>query len=196
MGCVLRGLTWQIALIYLDDVLVYSRTFDEHLQHLRLVLERFRESGLNLKPSKCHFGQKQVNYLGHVITSEGIQPDPAKIKAVHEYPVPKTVKDVRAFMGLTNYYRKFVKGFAQIASPLHELTKKGAKFIWTEACQTAFDTLKKALTEAPILAYPDFTLPFILATDASNDALGIVLGQKKNWLGGRYCLCRKEIKPC
>ena len=180
MECVLRGLTWQIALIYLDDVLVYSRTFDDHLQHLRLVFDRFRTAGLKLKPSKCHFGQKQVNYLGHVITRDGIQPDPEKIKVVQEYPVPRTVKDVRAFMGLTNYYRKFVKDFAHIASPLHDLTKKGAAFLWTEECQTAFETLKQALTEAPILAYPDFTQPFQLATDASNDAIGMVLGQKRN----------------
>ena len=180
MECVLRGLTWQIALIYLDDVLVYSRTFEEHLQHLRLVFDRFREAGLKFKPSKCHFGQTKVNYLGHVITPEGLQPDPAKVKVVQEYPVPKTVKDVRAFMGLTNYYRKFIKGCVQIASPLHELTKKGTKFVWTDACQDAFDTLKKTLTEAPILAYPDFNLPFLLATDASNDAIGMVLGQKQN----------------
>ena len=90
MECVLRGLTWQIALIYLDDVLVYSRTFEEHLQHLRLVFDRFREAGLKLKPSKCHFGQTKVNYLGHVITPEGLQPDPVKVKVVQEYPVPKT----------------------------------------------------------------------------------------------------------
>ena len=157
MECVLRGLTWQIALIYLDDVLVYSRTFDDHLQHLRLVFDRFRTSGLKLKPSKCHFGQKQVKYLGHVIIRDGIQPDPEKIKVVQEYPVPRTVRDVRALMGLTNYYRKFVKDFAHIASPLHDLTKKGAAFLWTEECQTAFETLKKAVTEAPLLAYPDFT---------------------------------------
>ena len=134
MECVLRGLTWQIALVYLDDVLVYSRTFEEHLQHLRLVFDRFREAGLKLKPSKCHFGQTKVSYLGHVITPEGLQPDPAKVKVVQEYPVPKTVKDVRAFLGLTNYYSKFIKGCAQIASPLHELTKKGTKFVWTDAC--------------------------------------------------------------
>ena len=134
LECVLRGLTWQIALIYLDDVLVYSRTFEEHLQHLRLVFDRFRETGLKLKPCKCYFGQTKVNYLGHVITPEGLQSDPAKVKVVQEYPVPKIVKDVRAFMGLTNYYRKFIKGYARIASPLHELTKKGTKFVWTDAC--------------------------------------------------------------
>ena len=160
--------------------MVYSQNFEDHLHHLRLVFNRFREAGLKLKPSKCHFGQKEVNYLGHVITTEGIQPDPKKVKVVQEYPAPKSVKEVRAFMGLTNYYRKFVKGFAQVASPLHDLTKKGASFLWTEDCQKAFDTLKKALTEAPILAYPDFTQSFQLATDASNDAKGMVLGQKQN----------------
>ena len=115
-----------------------------------------------------------------MITPEGLQPNPARVKVVQEYPVPKTVKDVRASMGLTNYYRKFIKGCAQIASPLHKLTKKGTKFVWTDACQDAFDTLKKALAEAPILAYPDFNLPFLLATDARNDAIGMVLGQKQN----------------
>ena len=180
MECVLRGLTWHIALIYLDDVLVFSSTFDEHLTHLRLVFDRFRDSGLKLKPKKCHFGQSQVNYLGHVITPEGLHPDPEKIKAVREYPVPCNVKDVQAFMGLANYYRKFVKDFAKIASPIHDLTKKGTRFAWTEDCQLAFDTLKTALTEAPILSYPDFSWPFILSTDASDDALGMVLGQIQN----------------
>lgn len=129
MECVFRGLTWQIALIYFDDVLVYFRTFEKHLQHLRLAFDRFRETGLKLKPGKCHFRQTKVNYLGQVTTSEGLQPDPAKVKANQEYPVPKTVNGVRAFMGLTNYYRKFIKGCAQIASPLRELTKKGTKYV-------------------------------------------------------------------
>ena len=154
MECVLRGLNWRIALIYLDDVLVYSRTFDEHLQHLRLVFNRFREAGLKLKPKKCFFGQKNVKFLGHVISSEGVQPDPARIKAIKEYPVPRKVKDVRALLGLANYYRKFVKDFAKIAGPLHELTKKGLKFQWTNECQAAFDLLKTALTQAPSWPIP------------------------------------------
>ena len=180
MECVLRGLNWQIALIYLDDVLVYSRTFDEHLQHLRLVFDRFQEAGLKLKPKKCSFGQKNVKFLGHVISPEGVQPDPAKIEAIKEYPVHHNVKEVRAFLGLANYHRKFVKDFAKIAGPLHELTKKGFKFQWTNECQAAFDLLKTALTQAPILAYPNFTLPFDLNFDASDDALGMVLGQIQN----------------
>ena len=180
MECVLRGLTWEIALIYLDDVLVYSRTFDAHLEHLRLVFNRFREAGLKLKPSKCHFGQKKVKFLGHVISKDGVLPDPDKVSAIKEYPVPRSVKDVRAFLGLANYYRKFVKDFAKIAGPLHDLTKKGLKFQWSDACQSAFETLKEALTQAPILAYPDFTLEFTLATDASDHGLGYVLGQVQN----------------
>ena len=114
MECVLRGLTWKIALIYLDDVLVYSRTFDADLEHLRLVFDRFREAGLKLKPSKCHFGQKKVKFLSHVISKDGVLPDPDKISPIKEYPVPRSVKDVRAFLGLANYYRKFVKDFAKI----------------------------------------------------------------------------------
>ena len=180
MECVLRGLTWKIALIYLDDVLVYSRTFDADLEHLRLVFDRFREAGLKLKPSKCHFGQKKVKFLGHVISKDGVLPDPDKVSAIKEYPVPRSVKDVRAFLGLANYYRKFVKDFAKIAGPLHDLTKKGLKFQWSDACQSAFETLKEALTQAPILAYPDFTLEFTLATDASDHGLGYVLGQVQN----------------
>ena len=180
MECVLRGLNWRIALIYLDDVLVYSRTFEEHLEHLRLVFDRFRDAGLKLKPKKCFFGKRNVKFLGHVISKEGVQPDPEKIKAIKEYPVPRKVKDVRAFLGLANYYRKFVKDFAKIACPLNELTKKGLKFHWSDECQTAFDALKTALTQAPILAYPDFQLPFQLYVDASDEALGMVLGQIQN----------------
>ena len=177
MECVLRGLNWKIALIYLDDVLVFSRTFEDHLQHLRLVFERFREANLKLKPKKCYFAQKKVKYLGHVISKDGIYPDPEKLSAIQEYPVPRTVKEVRAFLGLANYYRKFVKDFAKIAGPLHDLTKKGLKFYWSNDCQIAFDRLKEALTQSPILAYPDFTKEFTLATDASDEGLGYVLGQ-------------------
>ena len=180
MECVLRGLHWKIALIYLDDVLVYSRTFDDHLHRLRLVFDRFRAAGLKLKPKKCFFGRKKVKFLGHVVSEEGVRPDPAKIQAIKEYPVPTRVKDVRAFLGLANYYRKFVKDFAKIACPLNDLTKKAVKFYWSAECQVAFDTLKEALTQAPILAYPDFQLPFHLYVDASDDALGMVLGQIQN----------------
>ena len=117
----------------------------------------------------------QVSGIYH--SKDGVYPDTSKINVIHDYPVPCSVKDVRAFLGLANYYRKFVTDFAKIAGPLHDVTKKGLKFQWTPVCQTAFNTLKDALTQAPILAYPDFSLEFILATDASDHALGYVLGQ-------------------
>ena len=137
-------------------------------------------SVLNSSPRSVSLEKRQVNFLGHVVSKEGVQPDPAKLKAIKEYPVPRRVKDVRKFLGLANYCRKFVQGFAKIACPLNDLTKKGLKFNCTEECQTAFDTLKTALTQAPILAYPDFQQPFHLYVDASDEAHGMVLGQIQN----------------
>ena len=118
MDCILRGLTWQICLIYLDDVIVFSKTFNEHLANLRLVFERFRQAGIKLKPSKCQFGRGEVPYLGHIVSKDGVKPDPAKIRAVQEFPTPRNIHEVRSFLGLANYYRKFVKGFCQIAAHL------------------------------------------------------------------------------
>ena len=126
------------------------------------MFQRFRKVNIKLKPSKCHFCCDQVNYLGHVVSSAGVQPDPQKVSVVKEFPVPRNVKQVRSFLGLRNYCSKFVRGFAKIVEPLNNLTRKSTPFVWDENCQAAFDTLKQALTEAPILAYPDFTLPFDL----------------------------------
>ena len=187
MECVLRGLTYEICLVYLDDVIVFSRTFEEHLVRLEQVFKRFRDANIKLKPSKCHFGCQKVNFLGHVVTAEGVHPDPQKVSAVKEFPVPRNVKQVRSFLGLCNYYRKFVRDFAKIAEPLNKLTRKDTVFNWNEACQQAFDTLKTALIEAPILAYPDFNLHFELYVDASNDGIGMVLGQIQN--GREVVIC-------
>lgn len=180
MECILRGLTYETCLIYLDDVILFSRSFEEHLERLEEVFQRFRGANLKLKPSKCHFACSKVNYLGHVVSAEGVQPDPEKISAVKEFPVPRTVKHVRSFLGLCNYYRKFVFNFAKIAAPLNNLTRKNTVFHWDDNCQQAFDTLKTALTEAPILAYPDFTIPFDLYVDASDEGIGMVLGQQQH----------------
>ena len=180
MECVLRGLTWRVCLIYLDDVIVFSKTFEEHLANLRLVFTRFRAAGIKLKPSKCHFGRTEVPYLGHIVSKDGVRPDPDKIRAVQEFPVPRNVHEVRSFLGLANYYRKFVKDFCQLAAPLHQLTSKKVQFKWTEESNAAFQTLKAALVSAPILAYPDFTREFQLYVDASDSAIGMVLGQIQN----------------
>ena len=121
---------------------------------------------------------EQVEHLGHLITSQGLKPNPQQIKAVTDFPVPATTTQVRQFIGWTSYYRRFVEGFATLAAPLHDLTKKGMNFCWTTACQRAFDELKSRLTTAPILAYPNFDLDFVLETDASYHGLGAVLAQK------------------
>ena len=180
MECVLRNLTYKICLIYLDDILVYSRTFEDHLCHLRQVFDRLRHANLRLKPSKCNFACPQVKYLGHVVSPEGIAPDDDKISAVRDFPRPHNVKTVRSFLGLANYYRRFIKDFAKIASPLNQLLRKDHKFVWTDSCEQAFKALKDALISAPILAFPDFTEQFHLYTDASNEGLGVTLGQIQN----------------
>ena len=177
MEYVLRNLTYKICLIYLDDILIYSRTFDEHLTNLRQVFDRLRHANLKLKPSKCNFACQKVTYLGHVISSAGVSPDEDKISAVRDFPRPHNVKTTRSFLGLANYYRRFVKDFAKLAAPLNQLLRKDQKFVWTDTCEQAFISLKTALTTAPILVFPDFKEPFHLYTDASNEGLGATLGQ-------------------
>ena len=182
MQAVLSGLEWRVCFVYLDDILVCSRSFQEHLQHLNLVIERLRRAGLTLKPQKCYFLQREVHYLGHLISHEGIAPDPAKTEKVREFPIPTDVTKVRQFVGLASYYRRFVPGFARIATPLHALTKKEvALFHWTEECQAAFDRLKELLITSPVLAYPQFGpgKEFVLETDASLEGLGAVLSQRQ-----------------
>ena len=180
MTQVLRGLTWRQCLIYLDDILVFSETFDDHLSHLEQIFSRLRQANLKLKPSKCDFVAKEIKYLGHIISKHGVRTNPDKTKAVSTFPVPKTPKDVRSFLGMCNYYRKFVKDYANLASPLNNLLRKETKFSWTDECQQAFDALKQSLLTSPILAYPDLSKKFILTCDASSSAIGFVLGQLDN----------------
>ena len=157
MSRVLHGLEWKVCLIYIDDIIVFSETFDEHLSCLSLVFNRLREANLKLKPSKCHFARSSVKFLGFLVSSEGVSPDPDKLAVVKSFPIPRNVKDVRSFLGLCNYYRRFVEGFAQIASPLNRLTRKNVSFAWTSDCDLAFNELKNRLCSPPILIYPDFT---------------------------------------
>ena len=177
MSRILHGLEWKICLVYIDDVIIFSSSFSDHLSRLKTVFDRFRAANLKLKPSKCHFAQDSVNYLGFIVSSSGIAPDPQKLEAVKSFPTPKTVKEVRSFLGLCNYYRRFVEGFSKIASPLNTLTRKNISFVWTPDCETAFSELRKRLCSPPILAYPHFSAPFHLYTDASQTALGYILGQ-------------------
>ena len=162
-------------LIFLDDILIYSPTLEEHADHVRRVMVTLRAANLKLKPKKCKFFQPQVEYLGHIIDQNGSRPDNKKVEAVQTWPRPTTVTGVKSFLGFCNYYRKFVKDFAQKAEPLTNLTKKYQRFSWDTKCETAFQTLKDALTDAPVLAHPDYNSPFIVDTDASNTQLGAVL---------------------
>ena len=164
---------------YIDDIAVYSQTWEEHLEHLGEVFRRLVSADLHVKLVKCHFGVSKVHYLGHVIGQGEIEPDQQKIAGVQSYPVPATKKNVRAFLGLVGYYRRFVPDFASIATPLTNLTKKRypEKVVWDDACEGAFQKLKAALVAKPVLKVADPTEPFVLQTDASNFGLGAVLSQ-------------------
>ena len=166
--------------VYLDAVIIYSETLENHLRHLQLALKRFDKAGLKLKSFKCHFVCGTVQYLGHTITPQGIKPNSDHVIAVQEYPVPESVKTVRQFVGLVSYYRRFIRGFVKIAEPLHALTRKDAAFEWSTDCQQAFDTLKKSLTVSPVLAYPNFAESFRLETDACVKGLGTVLSHTQS----------------
>ena len=207
MEKVLAGLQWKIALLYLDDVIVFSSTVEQQLDRLRLVFERLRKANLQLKPKKCHLFCKEVSFLGHRVSGEGVTTEEDKVKAVKEWPVPKSVKAVRSFLGLTGYYRRFVKDYAAVASPLIALTQKAVTFKWGDEEQRAFDALKDKLVTAPILGYPDTKEAFILDTDASKCAIGAVLSQVQDGkevviaYGSRrltksernYCVTRQEL---
>lgn len=177
MERVLKGLQWQTCLLYLDDVIVYGDSFEKTLKRLAGVFQRLREAKLKLNPKKCNLFRREVNYLGHVVSSEGIAPDPEKVRCVLEWPTPCSTTEVRSFVGLCSYYRRFVKGFSHICAPLFRLTEKERDFRWNEDCELAFRKMKQELTSAPILVYPDEKRAFILDSDASNFAIGSVLSQ-------------------
>src|SRR5436190_17176129 len=164
--------------VYLDDILIYSKNPEEHTEHIREVLKRLRENHLFARPEKCYFFVTTVTYVGIVITPEGISMEPAKIKDVAEWPEPKTVKQVQAFLGFANFYRRFVPGFSSLAKPLTSLTRKESTWEWKKDQQEAFDNIKKAITSDPVLIHPDPDKPYYLETDASGVAMGAILSQR------------------
>lgn len=162
---------------YLDDIIVYSLTLDEHINNLETVFECLRKHNFKLKIEKSLFLHREVKYLGHIISEKGTRPDPEKTTAIEKYNKPRNVNEVQRFLGCCNYYRKYIKNYANIARPMHNLCKKEAVFIWTENCEEAFSTLKNALMSEPLLIFPDFKDIFIVTCDASNTAIGAVLPQ-------------------
>jgi len=177
MDFVLCGLSYITCLVYLDDVIVFGRCFEEELSRLDEVFSRLRSAKLKLKPCKCFLFQHSVEFLGHVVSAEGIAMQDRKISAIRDWPPCRNVSEVRAFMGLSGYYRRFVKDFSVIAAPLYDLMKKGAKFYWSAECQEAFDELKDRLISKPILALSEDEGMYLLDTDASETGLGAVLSQ-------------------
>lgn len=176
MNDLFRPFLCKFVLVFFDDILIYSSTWVLHLEHLSVVLQCLQQNQFYAKLSKCSFGQSQVDYLGHIVSHSGVQMDPSKIEAVHAWPVPTTVTQLRAFLGLSGYYRRFIRNYASIASPITDLLQKDC-FIWNYNAQTAFEALKSALLQAPVLPLLNFSKPFILETDAFNLGIGAILTQ-------------------
>ena len=188
MQGVLAGLIGHGCIVYIDDILIYSRTFTEHLKMLKAVLQRCYAAGILLKGDKCELATDQTEYLGHVISAEGVRQDPRKMDKLLHYPIPTDKRAVRAFLGLASYYRRFVKDFARIAAPLHELTREDTVFEWNTTCVEAFNNLKTELTANILLPFPDFTSPFIIDCDASDTGMGAVLSQVLQGVERPICL--------
>ena len=184
----LGDLNMRWCIVYLEDIIIFSDTKEEHLKRLEAVFQKLAAAGWKLKPSKCFFSREEIEYLGHAVSGKGISTNPKKVEAVTKWPTPKTVYDVRSFLGFVGYYR-FIKDFSKISKPIREVitglenqskrTPKKTLIEWTEVANSAFETLKELCTSIPILAYPDYQLPFILHADSSSEGLGAVLYQKQ-----------------
>ncbi|XP_037834631.1 uncharacterized protein LOC112450568 [Kryptolebias marmoratus] len=201
MDRVLAGLQWETCLVYLDDIIVLGRDTGQMLERLEHVFARLRGANLKLKPSKCCLFREQVIFLGHKVSAEGVATDPQKIQRVQEWPTPRNVREVRQFVGLASYYRRYVENFATVAKPLHELTKKYARFNWSTQCQEALEELKRRLTSAPVLGYPLDSGELLLDTDASDCGIGAVLsqiqeGEERVLAYGSKCLSATERNYC
>ena len=176
MNEILRPFLGKFVVVYLDDILIYSKVLEEHFRHLKLVFKVLREQKLYGKLEKCHFLSKEISFLGFIINREGVKADPKKVEAIKEWPTPNSVTQVRSFHGLASFYRRFIHNFSSIMAPITECTKQG-EFQWTQGAQKAFEQIKEAMCKAPVLKLPDFTQPFEVECDASGKGIGAVLTQ-------------------
>jgi hypothetical protein len=163
--------------VYIDDIIIYSKNWNEHLQHIKIVLEELRKVNMMLKLKKCEWAKKNVEYLGYIVGTDGLKPDNKKIEKIKNLKPPKNIKQIREINGLCSYYRKFVKGYSKIVKPIMELTRKDVPFVWTDKQQKALEEIKEKLINYPILQHPNFEKEFILITDASGEGLGAILEQ-------------------
>ncbi|KAL0421115.1 UNVERIFIED_CONTAM: Transposon Tf2-11 polyprotein [Sesamum latifolium] len=203
MNQVLHGFLDEFVVVYLDNIVIYNRTLAEHVEHLRQVLARLHEYKLYAKVSKCSFAQETISFLGHIVERGRIRMDPKKVQAIEEWQPPSDVHDLCSFLGLANYYRRFVKSYSEIARPMTDLLKKTETWNWTPQCQESFDRLKRAMVTDPVLALPDMSKSFVMETDASDFALGGVLMQdghpvafesrKLKDVERRYSVHKKEL---
>jgi hypothetical protein len=181
----------KFVLVFIDDILIYSKSEKEHAKHLRVVLQRLRDHKLYAKFSKCESWLNSVKFLGHTISHDGISVDPSKVQEVMDWKPPKSVHQIRSFLGLEGYYHRFIPNFSRIAKPMTKLLKKGVKFVWSEACEKAFHTLRQHLTSAPVLVQPDNSKPFEVSCDAPGTGLSCVLMQE----GRVIAYASRELRP-
>lgn len=179
MDLVLSGLQGQELFVYMDNIVIYATSLEEHERKFNLLIDRLRKANLKLQPDKCEFLKTEVTYLGHVIGKNGVKPDPKRLEAVKHFPRPKTTKNIKQFLELAGYYRRFIPSFSNLAKSLTNLLKNDTPFEWTPAQDESFEALKQKLCEKPVLQYPDFLKPFILTTDASGIAVGGILSQRE-----------------
>ena len=196
MDAVLAGLKWNTLLVYIDDILVFSPTFEDHVRDVNSVLDRLLDANITLKPSKCNVFQRELLYLGHLVSADGIRPDPKKVQAIIEMPEPVDVTTVRSFIGCCSFYRSYIKNFAQICHPLYELTKDGTPFNMGAAEKESFQKIKQALANSPILNHPNFDIPFIIETDSSGTGLGSCLIQRYNNKTHVIQYISRTLQPC
>ena len=191
MNRIFRPYLDRFVVVFIDDILVYYKSPQEHEEHLRIVLRTLREKQLYAKPEKCEFWMSEVKFLGHVISQDGVAVDPSKIEAVLEWERPTTVTEVHSFLGLAGYYRRFIQGFSSLVLPLTRLTRKGQPFVWKNECEECFNELKTRLTSAPVLVIPDPALGFQIYSDAFKKGLGCVLMQNQQVVA----YASRQLKP-
>ena len=207
MDLILAGLTWGVCLLYLDDVIVMANTFERHIERLEFVMNCLRRAGLKLNPANCKLFKLKAKFLGHDVSGRGIEPYLEKVRAVVDWLIPRNLTEGRGFVALASYYRRFVGYFAEIARPIHLLTQKNKPFVWKDAHQEAFERLKHCFVTAPVLSLPRDEGRSVLDSDASDEALGLVLQQEQDGMLNviafasrvplpaerSYCTTRKEL---